>query len=115
MRSCRSVVFNVGWLTTLSSAVMVSAGAVPAGGVARVKSLPQAEPSPALPPGELTQAAAMSPIVLMRLEGTLKPEGTLPPGDVPEAVSTNCVASVKSCNREGASSVSYTHLRAHET
>ena len=55
----------VGLLTTFSMAVTVSVGATPAGGVAAVKIVPHALPSPATPPDELTHDAIASASVLI--------------------------------------------------
>src|SRR5215469_4169849 len=56
----RAEVFRVGFLARLRSAEIVLVGAGLGVIVVREKSVPQRDPSPAVPPVELMQAAAMS-------------------------------------------------------
>jgi hypothetical protein len=82
---------------------MVSVAGVKPGGVVKEKSMPQAELSPATPPGELMHAARMSAMVLIWETGTVVPGGSPVPGVVPVVVLASSEARVKASASAGAS------------
>src|SRR5580698_4350375 len=96
------VAFGVGWLRMFSSAVTVSVGVVPPGGVASVNNDAQLLLLPAVPV-VFTHAARMLPSVLISVEFTENPLGMFVPGDVPLAVLTSSPAKTKSACKTGES------------
>ena len=95
----------VGLFKIFNNAVATSVGAAPPGGVESVNSVPQFDPSPAMPPVLFTHADTMSASELISVLGTASPAGTEVPGDVPVAVLANCEASVNAAASAGASDV----------
>lgn len=92
-------------MARLSIAAMVFVGAGLGETVVREKSEPQSEPSPAVPPVELTHAARISASVLSWSLGTVKPVGRFAPGEVPVAVFTSWLASVNADASPAASEI----------
>src|ERR1035438_9213586 len=88
-----------------NNAVATLAGAAPPEGVESVNSVPQLDPSPALPPLLFTHAETMPASELISVLGTASPAGTEVPGDVPVAVLAYCEASVNAAVSAGASDV----------
>lgn len=95
----------VGLFKIFNNAVATLAGAAPPEGVESVNSVPQIDPSPALPPLLFTHADTMSASELISVLGTVSPAGTEVPGDVPVAVLAYCEASVNAAVSPGASDV----------
>ncbi len=95
-------------LAKFSSAVIVLVAGVVAGavdGVVNENRLPQFDPSPAVPPAELTQAARIFPSVSICATGIVTPVGTFVPGEVPVVVFTSSEASVNALAKAVASLV----------
>ena len=80
--------FWLGLWAMFMAAVIVSVGKTPADGV-REKSLPQSEPSPAIPPGEFTQLSIISASLLISLIGSIAPTGKAGPETVPAPMLTS--------------------------
>ena len=104
------IVFSDGLLATFVRAEMISVGGACPESVVRANSVPQIEPSFAIPPGELTQPATTSARVLIFASGTTVPAGTLRPGAVPVEVLTNADASAKAFVSAGASPLAEPNL-----
>jgi hypothetical protein len=95
----------VGLFKIFNNAVATSAGAAPPEGAESVNSVPQFDPSPAMPPVVFTHAEIMPASVLISALGATSPAGAEVPGDVPVAVFAYCEASVNAAVSPDASEV----------
>jgi len=95
----------VGLFKIFNNAVATSVGAAPPEGVESVNSVPQFEPSPAMPPVVFTHDDTMPASELISVLGIASPAGTEVPGDVPVAVLAYCEASVNAAASPDASDV----------
>src|SRR6202042_3677412 len=78
-----------------SAAPIVFVGAAFPVGVDAANRLPQAEPSPDVPPEELTQIESMLASALISATGRVAPAGSKGPGAVPEPTDATSAAEAK--------------------